>query len=144
MKIELREPKTGQDFSLYYDLRWRILREPWTQARESGKDEHEDEAIHLTAWAGSALVGAGRLHFNSTDEGQIRYMAVEEGYAGKGIGTLILEELEQRARHRGAKYMVLNARDTAVPFYRKRNYELVDQSGTLFGALVHWRMRKEL
>jgi hypothetical protein len=40
MKIELREPKTGQDFSLYYDLRWRILREPM----DPGQGEREGRA----------------------------------------------------------------------------------------------------
>ena len=59
MSIELREPKTADDFALYYDLRWRILREPWTQDRESSKDEHEALAVHLMAWVDNKLVGVG-------------------------------------------------------------------------------------
>src|ERR1700722_14599406 len=119
MGIQLREPKTEEEFQLYYDLRWRILREPWTQARESAKDEHEQDAFHIAAWEGDGLVGVGRLHFNSRDESQVRYMAVEEPHAGRGIGSLILEALEAEARRRGAKRIVLNARENAISFYRR-------------------------
>ena len=144
MYIEIREPRTAQEIEAYYELRWRILREPWTQARESGKDEHEDNAIHLTAWAGERLVGVGRVHMISPDQAQIRYMAVETGDARRGVGSLILAGLEERAARLGARAIVLNARDTAVGFYRKHGYRLVDQSGTLFNSIVHWLMQKDL
>src|SRR5260221_14779427 len=98
MNVELREPGTPDEFDLYYDLRWRILRERWTQARDSEKDEHESGAVHIAAWISGKLVGAGRLHFISNDQAQVRYMAVEEGHARQGIGSLILDALEQRAR----------------------------------------------
>jgi N-acetylglutamate synthase-like GNAT family acetyltransferase len=144
MEIQVREPKPGAEMERYYDLRWRVLREPWTCARESGTDEHEREAIHLTAWMGGRLVGAGRLHLNSSAEAQIRYMAVEPDCAGSGIGSRILRELEERAHNLGAVRVVLNARDTALGFYRKHGYRLVDKSGVLFGSIVHWRMEKDL
>jgi GNAT superfamily N-acetyltransferase len=144
VNIEIREPRTAEEMEAYYELRWRILREPWTQARESGKDEHESQAIHLTAWAGDELAGVGRVHMISSDQAQIRYMAVEPRYARRGIGGLILAGLEERARRIGARSIVLNARDTALGFYRKHGYRLLDQSGTLFESIVHWKMRKDL
>lgn len=144
MTIELREPQNDKELELYYDLRWRILRERWTQVRESGRDEHEHDAYHLTAWNGTKIVGTGRLHFNSAEEAQVRYMAVEESYARQGIGSMILIQLEEEARRRGAKRIVLNARESALPFYSKHKYQLVDQSGTLFESIVHWRMQKDL
>ena len=118
MAIEVREPRTEEELDLYYDLRWRVLREQWTKARESGRDEHEQAAFHLTAWDASKLVGTGRLHFNTPEEAQVRCMAVEEAYRSTGVGSLILETLERRARERGAKKVMLNAREGAVPFYR--------------------------
>jgi GNAT superfamily N-acetyltransferase len=145
MDIQLREPKTEEEFRLYYDLRWRILREPWTSARDSAQDEHERDAFHLIALQdGKLLVGIGRLHFNSPEEAQVRYMAVEKGHTGSGIGSRILEALEAHARQRGAKRIVLNARENAIPFYTRHDYELSDKSSTLFESLVHWRMKKEL
>jgi N-acetylglutamate synthase-like GNAT family acetyltransferase len=144
MNIELREPKTANDFALYYDLRWRILRKPWTQDRESSKDEHESLAVHLMAWADNKLVGVGRLHFNDPEEAQIRYMAVEESCASRGVGTIILEELEVRAKRAGATRIVANAREKALSFYKKNGYRLIDRADTLFESLVHWRVVKSV
>jgi N-acetylglutamate synthase-like GNAT family acetyltransferase len=142
MNIELREPKTADDFALYYDLRWRILRKPWTEDRESSKDEHESLAVHLMAWADNRLVGVGRLHFNTPQEAQIRYMAVEDSYSGRGVGTVVLKELEVRAERAGATRMVANARENALSFYKKHGYDLIDRADTLFDSLVHWRVVK--
>ena len=144
MDMELREPKTEQEFHLYYDLRWRILREPWTRARETAQDEYEKDAIHIMAMSGPRLVGVGRLHFNSPEEAQVRYMAVENGYTGQGIGSRILEELEMYARRGGAARIVLNSRDQAVPFYKRHHYTLDGKTTTLFDSVVHWRMSKEI
>jgi len=144
MNIELREPKTADDFALYYDLRWRILRKPWTEDRESSKDEHESLAVHLMAWADNRLVGVGRLHFNTPQEAQIRYMAVEDSYSGRGVGTVVLKELEVRAERAGATRMVANARENALSFYKKHGYDLIDRADTLFDSLVHWRVVKLL
>jgi len=142
MNVELREPKTADDFALYYDLRWRILRKPWTEDRESSKDEHESLAVHLMAWADNRLVGVGRLHFNTPQEAQIRYMAVEDSYSGRGVGTVVLKELEVRAERAGATRMVANARENALSFYKKHGYDLIDRADTLFDSLVHWRVVK--
>jgi GNAT superfamily N-acetyltransferase len=144
MEIEVREPKPGEETERYYDLRWRVLREPWTSARESCTDDHEGDAFHVAAWMGSRLVGAGRLHFNSPLEAQVRYMAVEPDCAGRGIGSRILRKLEEEARRQGAARVVLNARETALGFYGKHGYRLVDRSGVLFDSIVHWRMEKDL
>jgi len=144
MEVSLREPRSAADFASYYDLRWRILREPWTQSKETARDEHEDAALHLTAWAGEILAGVGRLHFNSAEEGQIRYMAVDPQFLRQGVGSAILRALEARASEAGTRRIVLNARESAVPFYRRHGYCLTGPSATLFGSIDHWFMTKEL
>lgn len=143
MGVEVRKPRTDAEFDLYYNLRWHILREPWTPQKESGRDELEDGAVHLMAWFGQRLVGVGRLHFNSTEEAQVRYMAVEEDCRGKGAGGAILRELERHAVERGAARIVLNARQGAVDFYRHHGYTIIRHVGTLFG-IEHWEMHKTL
>jgi GNAT superfamily N-acetyltransferase len=141
--IEVREPGSGAEFQQYYDLRWRILREPWTQEKESGQDEREGTAVHLTAWRGGRLIGAGRLHLNSAVEAQVRFMAVEPDCRGEGVGSAILRELERRALAHGATQVVLNARHGAIEFYRGHGYSTTRYTGTLFG-IEHWEMRKTL
>jgi GNAT superfamily N-acetyltransferase len=144
MQVEIREPATQAELELYYDLRWRILRKPWTHEPQAGKDRHEETAFHLTAWIGGKLVGTGRIHFNSPEEVQVRGMAVEEGYAGLGIGSRILQTLEAHARAQHARRIVLSARESALAFYRKNGYHPVEPGETLFGSIPHWRMEKQL
>lgn len=144
IQLTVREPVTSEDFEQYYALRWKVLREPWDQPRESEKDEYESGAIHLMAWSEGALVGVGRLHFNSPAEAQIRYMAVEEDRRNRGVGAEMLRELEKRAREHGANSIVLNARDRAVAFYAKHGYRVTGRANSLFGSVDHWAMRKEV
>jgi predicted GNAT family N-acyltransferase len=143
--MAITQPQTPEEFEKYYDLRWRILRAPWDQPRGSEKDEKEDGAIHVMVYEKDKIpVGVGRVHFNSAEEAQVRYMAVEEDQQGKGIGAIILKELERSAAQKGAKIIMLNARDNAVTFYEKYGYEVVKKSHTLFDSIPHFEMRKEL
>ncbi len=144
MEVKICEPQTKEEFKTYYELRWKILRKPWKQPKESEKDEREKDAIHIIACIDNKIVGVGRLHFNSEKEAQIRYMAVEEKYRRKEIGSLILKELEKRAKSIGAEYIVLNARENAVQFYKKHGYKTVKRTYTLFGCINHWKMQKRL
>ncbi|MGQ9542488.1 MAG: GNAT family N-acetyltransferase [Candidatus Bathyarchaeia archaeon] len=144
MRVEITEPKTAEDFKKYYELRWRILREPWNQPLGSERDEHESNAVHIMASIDGKIVGTGRIHFNSDIEAQIRYMAVEAKYRNKGVGSMILKRLEDIAMKMGARRIVLNAREEAVEFYKKHNYEIIGDAGILFGRIQHWRMRKNL
>jgi ribosomal protein S18 acetylase RimI-like enzyme len=142
--MKVREPETKKEYEKYYDLRWRILRKPWNQPRGSEKDELEGQSIHLMACEKGKPLGVGRVHSNSSKEAQIRYMAVEEGLQGKGVGTMILRGLEKRAERKGADYIVLDARESAVGFYKKHGYRIVAKAHTLFGVIPHYKMRKKL
>jgi GNAT superfamily N-acetyltransferase len=142
-EIEIREPRSPEEMESYYDLRWRILREPWSQERGGERDEHEEEAIHLSAWAEGRLIGVGRAHFVGPQEAQIRYMAVESFFRKRGVGAAILHELEKRAQARGAHRIVLNARENALSFYQELGYAVIGRSELLF-SIPHWVMQKIL
>lgn len=89
------------------------------------------------------IVGCGRGHFNSQTEAQIRYMAVENEFSGKGIGTQILKALEKKLTEKGAKLIILNARENAVKFYLKHRYKVIEKGHALFGVVEHYKMRKK-
>ena len=141
----IRSPATELEFEAYYRLRWKILREPWNQPQGSEKDNCEAEALHLAAWDDSgALLGVGRLHRVTAHSGQIRYMAIDPAQRGQGIGTAILQELENLATRSGFDEVILNAREEAVSFYRANGYEVVRSSHNLFGVIPHFEMRKRI
>ncbi len=90
------------------------------------------------------LLGVGRLHFNSISEAQVRYMAIAIDHQRNGIGTLILETLETRARQLGAASIVLDARETTIGFYRKRGYRPTGPGHMLYRQIAHLHMCKEI
>jgi ribosomal protein S18 acetylase RimI-like enzyme len=145
MSLTITAPKTKEQFEEYYDLRWRMLRKPWDQPKGSEKDDKEDSAYHVMVCGDkNKIIGIGRAHFNSAEEAQVRFMAVEEGYQGKGIGGIVLNELEKIVREKGASYIVLNSRDTAISFYKKHGYQELQKTISLFGTIPHHIMRKDL
>ena len=141
----LTEPRSEADWESYFDLRWRVLRAPWNQPRGSERDAQEDESIHLMLCDPSRhVVAVGRLHFRSPTEAQIRYMAVEQAFAGRGLGSRILRGLESRACAAGVKRLVLNARKDAAPCYLKHRYSVTGPADTLFGVIEHVRMERAI
>lgn len=143
-KLQVRGIVGAHEFAAYYDLRWRVLREPWMQTRDSERDARDADAVHLGCWMGERLLGVGRLHFNSPTEAQTRFMAVAPEWVGQGIGSLLLRELERRAVAGGAVEMVLDARESALGFYEKQGYRPLAAAGLLFNQIAHWKMSKRL
>ncbi|MGB5338793.1 MAG: GNAT family N-acetyltransferase [Gammaproteobacteria bacterium] len=143
--MQIIQPATADDYQRYYELRWKILREPWKQPRGSERDSLDDSSTHLMVIdAGHAVLGVGRLHFNTIREAQIRYMAIDPGHQRKGIGSRLLNALEERAGALGAARIVLDARETALGFYSKNGYQPRGPGHTLYGCIAHVVMEKQL
>ena len=136
----IRPPKTKQEFEDYYNVRYELLRGPWNQPRGSEKDDLEDKSFHMAAFDKDKVIGVGRLHKNSDEEGQIRLIAVKEDYRNKGIGKAIMDKLHQKAKELKLKKLMLNARETAVGFYEKLGYKIAAKATTLFGEIKQFRM----
>lgn len=144
-QLVLTRPEGAEDWSQYFNLRWRMLRAPWGQPEGSERDEMEESAYHLMYKdAAGAPAAIGRLHLNSPEEAQIRFMAVETAWQRAGLGSRILIALEAEAVKRGAKRVILNARRGVEPFYERHGYSLTGPAPTLFNAVRHVRMAKSL
>lgn len=142
--LVVRRPETPFEWQQYYELRWQVLRRPWNQPEGSEKDEREDECWHRAVFCGSRIAGVARIQMNSIFEAQIRYMAVDPEFRGRGIGRLLVDSLEGVAREQGAEKIVLDARSEAVGFYLVLGYQVVGDSYLLFDTIQHYRMEKVL
>lgn len=137
-------PRTKEDWKRFFDLRWRMLRKPWNQPRGTEKDGKEAESVHVMISKRERIpIGVGSSHFVSPHEAQIRWMAVDEKHQKKGVGVMILQELERQMKERGATSFVTDARVSAAPFYEKHGYHLVRKGHVLFSTIKHYRMRKD-
>ena len=87
--MEIIEPNTSDEFKIYYNLRYEVLRKPWFQPKGSERDEEEETSLHrmIIDEPNGKAVAVGRLQFNTIEEAQIRYMAVSDDYQGMGYGS---------------------------------------------------------
>ena len=116
MALVIKQPETAEERKQYFDLRWRILRAPWQEPKGSAIDEIEGQCFHAIVTDDDKVIGVGRLQFNSADEAQIRYMAVEKGFESRGIGSKIVDYLEQEAAKHQVHSVVHDARKPDVGF----------------------------
>ena len=140
----IKSPENEEEWDSYLLFRWEILRKPLGMSKDSLADSIEDESFHLMGIDEEKnVIASGRVHFNSENEAQIRYMAVDENFKRKGVGTEIVKELENYALSKGIERMILNARENAINFYLSLGYEEVGpyQSDT---GIPHKTMKKSL
>jgi len=139
----VRSPQTAEEFERYRDLRWRILRAPWNQPIITAQDDlGSDDFPIMVCEVDGIPIGVGRAHFISENEAQIRSISVEPEWEGKGIGSIVLKELEKIVIAKGATRIIIHSRKSAIEFYKKNGYKEVEPSYTLFGEIEHTLMEK--
>ncbi len=142
--LEFRVPKNKDEFNEYDLFRWRLLRKPIGKTIESLKDEYEDNSFHLIGVIDNQIVACGRLHFIDNSKAQIRYMAVDEKYQRKGLGSSILSLLESHAKKNNADKIILNARDHAIKFYATAKYKILKRYYGSDTGIPHTTMFKDI
>lgn len=143
-EITVRQPETDIEWQQYFELRWRLLRQPWQQPRGSEQDAFEENAIHRAAIIKGKIIAVGRAHFSEPGIANIRYMAVDSAYQNRGIGSKVLISLEQAIDAAGASLILLHAREKAVDFYKAHHYQQIAASHVLFNEIQHFSMKKQL
>ena len=110
---------------------------------EEEMDDADGDAVHALALLGSLPVGTGRLVILSSGEAQIGRMAVDRPHRRAGVGTLIMEFLEQESRRLGLAQAILHAQTYVKDFYGRQGYV---EEGDLFmeAGIEHISMRKRL
>ncbi|MBD2768488.1 GNAT family N-acetyltransferase [Hymenobacter sp. BT664] len=149
--LTVRPPRTPADWAAYYALRYAVLRQPWQQPPGSERCPADEEpgTIHALLLANDSeadpgALAVGMLQPVTARQGQVRFMAVAPEAAGAGHGRRILAALEAEAQAAGLTEIVLHARESAVGFYQRLGYAVVEPSHTLFGVIPHFLMRKQL
>ncbi|GAA5793065.1 bifunctional GNAT family N-acetyltransferase/hotdog fold thioesterase [Vibrio cholerae] len=143
--FKLITPTTDNQLNKYFHFRWQMLREPWRMPIGSERDEYDSMSHHrMIVDSRGYPIAIGRLYITPDCEGQIRYMAVKANRRSKGMGSLILVALESLARQEGAKRLVCNAREDAIPFYAKNGFERRGELTDERGPVRHQQMVKTL
>jgi len=84
----------------------------------------EDVQEFYVAEVGGVVVGCGALHVLWEDLAEVRTLAVDQNYRGRGIGDLLLRRLLQQARHLGvARVFCLTFE---VEFFSRHGFAEID------------------
>lgn len=142
--MEFISPSTEQHWQCYYQLRYQVLRAPWQQPAGSERDDSDATAFHLMAIDNDGCLAVGRVHMVDENVAQVRYMAVAEHAQGQYLASHLLMLLQRYAQQQGASLMRLHARDSALGFYQKAGYRVVEPSHLLFGEIQHYLLEKSL
>jgi predicted GNAT family N-acyltransferase len=142
--VEIRTPQTASEWETYYDLRFRILREPLQQPRGSERNEGDATGQHFALYSHGMLQAIARLDQVDENASQVRFVAVESHLQGNGIGQQLMQAVETACAEQKVGKLVLHARDYAVNFYEKLGYTLIGPSYKLFDVLQHYLMEKKM
>jgi GNAT superfamily N-acetyltransferase len=128
-------------------LRHRVLRAglPQTAAKFPGDDD--PQTVHLAIRDGTNIVGCATILVNQWKETpacQLRGMAVDPAYQGRGLGTRLLAAIDQTVRDKGFHLLWANARVPAAEFYRNNGWEIVSEIFEIPTAGPHFKMIRKL
>jgi len=130
------------------DLRHEILRTGLPRELAHFEGDEEPTTHHVVAELDGQIIGCAtilRRPWNGQPAWQLRGMAVANGMQGRGVGTMMLEELERIVRESGhSAQMWCNARVPAAQFYRKHGWQIVADEFHIEHAGPHVKMTKSI
>lgn len=125
-------------------LRTDVLRKPLGLVFTPEQLAEEYDQRHLGAYDDQGQL-LGCLSLVPLDEHvwKMRQVAVAEAAQGKGVGTKLVGYSEALARREGLRLITLHARESAVPFYLKLDYQVVGERFEEV-SIPHFKMEKHI
>ena len=114
---------TDPDYSVLLELRNWVLRMPL--GMDIRNDDLSDEAdCQFLAYysENGQMTGCIKIKKIDSKTYQVQQMAVHQDYQVSGIGTTLLQEAEKLIKEQGGENVIIEAREYAIPFYRKNGY----------------------
>ena len=126
--ITIKMPTSKDDFKAYYALRYKVLREPSGHPKGTEKDDYEPISEHFSAVDDQTgeIVGVVKLFERTMGVGNFSHLAVATQHQHQGIGKLLLQTVEKRARERGFKTLGTMSRVTATAYFEKQGYKVTE------------------
>jgi N-acetylglutamate synthase-like GNAT family acetyltransferase len=144
--ITIKVPKTREDFKAYYELRYRVLRAPWGQPKDTEKDDYEPISQHFMAIdeANGKVVGVIKMFEKTEGVGWFSHLAIDPGYQKKGVGRLLMDTVEQAAREKGYHVIGCMSRLNTTAYFERMGFVTAGLPTQYFGTTQVLWMEKEL
>lgn len=143
---QIKSPVTRDDFKAYYDLRYKVLREPWGLPKGTEKDDFEPISQHFMAVNEKTgeIVGCAKLFEKEEGVAWLSHLAVASKHQRSGIGKLIMDYLEDLARSQGYKKIGCLSRLNTTAYFEKAGYTVSGLPTHYFGTTQVVWMEKNL
>lgn len=144
-----RTDNSDKDFNMLVSLLDMDLLERYKekQAEYDKYNKIENLDTVVVAYDGNKPVGCGCFKQFANDTVEIKRMYVQPEYRQKGIGAMILRELEKWAREKGFNYAVLETaqkQPEAIHLYHKSGYTVIDNYGQYVNMPLSICLKKSL
>lgn len=139
IEIGFATPEYDESVSIRTDE----LRKPLGISFEENDLASEFDQFHLGLYDLKTFEMLACMIFKHSDEGvlKMRQVAVRKNHQSKGLGSIMVTLAEHWAISKGFKKLELSARETAVKFYQKLNYNINGTKYTEVG-IPHFKMEK--
>lgn len=131
-----------------YDLRRKVLRKGIDLPYVFEGDDLSDALHYAVAKDGKYIAVVSFVPFplkmDSSNEIQLRGMAVDPEYQGMGIGNFLVEQSELALRELAYDFVWCNARKSAYDFYLKLGFERGNDEFIVNQIGIHDRMFKTI
>ena len=135
--------QSDPEYLLSLILRYKILRVPLGLTFTKNDLERDRDDVHIGAFDGDVVIAS--LILTHSDDGtvQMRQVAVDAPFQGKGIGRELALYAESYARDKGYNLIHCHARSVAAPFYLRLGYHTIGEEFVEVG-IPHFHMAKSL
>lgn len=142
MEVRIKQATDEKTYQDALSIRRKVFIEEQNVSEEEEVDEHENEAVHFTAYDGNIPIGAGR--FRVVDGvGKLERICVLPEYRRKNVGKQIIRYIEAFAKNQNIPSLKLGAQTHARPFYESLGYHVA--SDLFYDAgIPHVMMKKTL
>lgn len=134
----------SQDYWKSVTLRQAVLREPLGLFFSFAELATENDSFHLGLFdENEKIIASLILKPINTKEIKMRQVAVDSSYQKKGYGKILVDFSEKLAKENQFDIITLHARQTAIPFYLRLQYQI---EGNEFQEvnIPHFKMKKKL
>ena len=126
-----------REYTQMVALRQQILRQPLGLSFSNEELDKEKHDLLIAAFDDDDMLGCCILTSIDNHTMRLRQMAVQNNLQGKGIGASIMSFVENLARDKGYKCLMMHARNTAIGFYEKFGYKIKGQEFIEVGVPHH-------
>ncbi len=123
MQLEFIVVSTQQQRDQAFYVRREVFIEEQQVPEELELDEFDSIATHFLVLNNGEAIGAARIRpYHPDGTAKVERVAVRKSVRGKGIGAVLMKQIEAYAEEKGFKELKLNSQIQAEDFYQRLGY----------------------